>query len=462
MEENCGIFGIYSHSMDAARLVYAGLWSLQHRGQESSGISVSDGTSIRTHKGMGLVARVYSEKDFAFLQGKIAIGHNRYSTSGGSKPEYNQPVIKEHGVLALAHNGNLPSTTKLERFLTQKGIDFAGFNDSELIHEAIRYYLLCGKTLEEAIEASYPLFTGVFCLVVMTHDKIAAVRDRVGIRPFSIGKLNGDIVFASETCAFSTIGAKFLRDVQPGEMVVVDKKGLHSYSLAKGQQQLDVFEFIYFSRPDSILLGKSVNEVRKELGRTLAKEHVIAADVVIPVPDSAIPAAIGYSQESGILFDMGFIKNRYIHRTFIQPAQYVREHHVDLKLNPLPEVIAGKDIIVIDDSIVRGTTSKKIVTMLRRTGAKKIHLLISSPPVTHPDFYGIDLPHQKDLIAANKTLDEITTFIGADSVGYLSYAGLINAVGVPETMLSTTYFTGKYAVDIGERAEEMSLAAQVL
>jgi len=455
LKEKCGIFGVYSQGLDAARLVYAGLWALQHRGQESSGISVSDKTSIRTHKGNGLVARVYSESDFDFLRGNIAIGHNRYATSGGSTPEHNQPVIQEHGLLALAHNGNLPSTKKLQDFFSQRNIDVSGYNDSELMHEAIRFYLIKGSSLEEAIRKTYPLFTGAFSLLIMTLNKIAAVRDACGIRPLSIGKLNGDFVFSSETCALDTINASFIRDVNPGEMVVADKKGLHSYQLADGTQKLDIFELIYFARPDSILLGKSINEVRRNLGKKLAIEYPIRADVVIPVPDSAIPAALGFAEASGIPFDHGFIKNRYIHRTFIRPAQRLRENDVHLKLNPLKHVLQGKEVIVIDDSIVRGTTSKKIVAMLRRAGAKKVHVLVSSPPVKFPDFYGIDTPSQKELIAANMSIDKIKDHIDADSLRYVSYENMLSATELPEKVFSTSCFTGNYPIDIGERTKEI-------
>ena len=455
LKEKCGIFGVYSTGLDAARLVHAGLWALQHRGQEGSGISVSDKRSIKTHKGTGLVARVYDEEKLNFLKGYVAIGHNRYSTSGGSTAEHHQPVIQEHGLLALVHNGNLPSTKKLEEFLQNKHIDITGYNDSELMHEALRYYLLNGSSLEEAIKACYPLFTGAFSLLIMTPNKIAAVRDSCGLRPLSIGKLNGDIVFSSETCALDTIDAAFVRDVMPGEMVVADEKGMHAYQLSPGQQKLDIFEFIYFARPDSILLEKSVNEVRRNLGRNLAHEHKLKADVVIPVPDSAIPAAIGYAQASGIPFDHGFIKNRYIHRTFIRPAQRLRESDVHMKLNPLPQVIKGKDVVIVDDSVVRGTTSKKIVEIVRNAGAKKVHLVISSPPVTFPDFYGIDTPSQKDLIAANLSITEIKDYIEADSVNYLSLELTVQATGLSQENFSVSCFTGEYPISIGDRMREI-------
>lgn len=451
----CGVFGyIGSKSDDAARIVHIGLWALQHRGQDSSGISATDGKTIRTHKGVGLVAHVYDEAILESLKGYMAIGHNRYPTSGGVHAAHAQPIINDN-LLALAHNGNLPSTTKLEEFLKKNNIDITGKNDSELMHEALRFYLRQGSSIEDGVRKCFPLFSGVFSLLLLTKDKMVAVRDEYGIRPLSLGKLNGGFIVTSETCALSTINAQYIRDVKPAEMVVIDKDGLKSYQLTKGKQKLDIFEFVYFARPDSMLLGKSVNEVRRNLGKRLAKEYPLKADVVIPVPDSAIPAALGYSEASGVPFDTGFIKNRYIHRTFIRPAQKLREADVQLKLNPLPQVLAGKDVIIIDDSIVRGTTSKKIVEMVRKAGAKKVYLLISSPPYTYPDFYGIDTPKQEDLIAARMKLSEIEKFIGADAVKYLSFEGLIEATGLSEDLFSTSCFTGVYPVDIGERMLEI-------
>lgn len=454
-QEKCGVFGVFGRHMEAARLVHAGLWALQHRGQESSGIASTEGTAVRVVKDEGLVAHVYDEELLSLLSGYCAIGHNRYGTSGGSGKQHAQPVISGEGVVALAHNGNLPSTKKLELFLRKKNIFFEGFNDSEMMHAAIEWYVLEGHTLADAIKKSFPLFTGVFCLLVMTNKCLIAVRDVKGVRPLSIGKLNGGFVFSSETCALDTIGASFVRDVEPGEMVIADDKGLRSEIIAKGETKLDAFEFVYFSRPDSVLLGKSVNEVRKNLGRVLAKECLVKADVVIPVPDSAIPAAMGYSEASGIPFDHGLIKNRYIHRTFIRPAQKLREKDIDMKLNPLPDVIKGKSVAVIDDSIVRGSTAKKLVERLKKNGAKEVHILISSPPVFYPDYYGIDTPKQADLIASQMTVKQIVTLLNADSLHFLSYDGLIEAIGVTETQLCTSCFTGDYPVDLGERKKEI-------
>lgn len=454
--EKCGVFGVYGDGLEAARLVHPGLWALQHRGQESSGIAASNGKQIRMHKGMGLVAGVFCEEIIDFLPGHSAIGHNRYGTSGGSGFMHAQPVWHEGGLVTVAHNGNLPSTELLHNFLHDRGVETDEYNDSEMMVGAINWHMQTGASLEEAIHDCYPLFTGVFSLVAMTADKMAAVRDPCGIRPLSIGRANGGVVFSSETCGMDAIQAKYERDVRPGEMVVVDRQGMRSYQLADKQQKLDIFEFVYFSRPDSIMLGERVNEVRKRLGIRMAQEHPVSADVVIPVPDSAIPAALGFAQESNIPFDHGLIKNRYIHRTFIRPDQRLREKDVEMKLKSLPEIISGRRVVVVDDSIVRGTTSAKIVDMVRCAGAREVHLRIPSPPVLYPDFYGIDTPRQEDMIAARMSLAEITQFVGADSVKYLSYEGLIAATGLPEDVFSTSCFTGIYPIDIGKRVHEVS------
>jgi len=455
LKEKCAVFGVYN-AHDASREVYFGLYSLQHRGQESSGIASSDANRIHVHKSNGLVAQVYQEHDFEHLKGEIAIGHNRYSTSGGTLHQHNQPVHKSGDPIALAHNGNLPSTKALEGFLVKNGVDIEHLNDSEMIYEAIKIVMNQGKSLADAVTETYHLFTGAFALLVMSKDELVALQDPYGIRPLSIGKLNGGYAFSSETCALDTVNAKFIRDVEPGEMVVASKDGLKTYNLVKGQRKLDIFEFIYFARPDSKLLGKRIYEVRQNFGRTLAKEYPVKADVVIPVPESAIPAAIGYSMESGIQYQQGLIKNRYIGRTFIMPDQRLRDKSVQMKLIPVPEVIAGKRVVVIDDSIVRGTTTGKIIKMLRQAGAKEVHVMISSPPVKYPDFYGINTPLQKDLIAANKSVEEIREFIGADSLNYLSYDGLIRATGLPEVTFNTSMFTGKYPIDIKERAQDIN------
>ncbi|MBI2017640.1 amidophosphoribosyltransferase [Candidatus Daviesbacteria bacterium] len=460
LKEKCGIFGVYGKGFETARLVHPGLWALQHRGQESSGIASSDGKQIYVHKGMGLVSAVFAEKDLKKLKGHLAIGHNRYSTSGDSKIEHAQPVIerlKNGELIALAHNGNLPSTQKLKEFLSEKNIPIKVANDSEMIAKAIAFYMGQDLSLEESIKKAYPLLTGVFCLLIMEKEKIVAVRDSFGIRPLCLGKLNGGFIVASESCALDIIGAKFIRDVKPGEMISIDSSGLKSYQIEKGKEKLDVFEFVYFARPDSYLMGKSVDEVRQNLGVELSKEFKVKGDVVVPVPDSGIPAAIGFSKESGIPFYPALIKNRYIHRTFIMPEQHTRNQGVRLKLNPLKHILKGKIVVLIDDSVVRGTTCKQIIDMIKGAGAKKVYFLISSPPVKYPDFYGVDTPRQKDLIGARKTVKEIEKEIGVDALYYLSYPGLLKAVGISEDSLCTSCFTGKYPVDIGERAKEIKI-----
>ncbi len=455
INEKCGIFGIYSSEPDAARLVYYGLWALQHRGQEASGIASTNGRQIFSHKGKGLVAHVYDENDLKKLKGNIAIGHNRYSTFGKNDVDHAQPVCLNQNTIALAHNGNLPTVTKLQKFLKSNGIPTNGLNDSQMMHKAIEYWFVKGKSIEEAIKLNFSLFKGAFSLLVMTKNKLVAVRDEFGIRPLAFGKINGSFVFASETCALDAIGATFIREVMPGEMVVIDKNGPKSYQLASDKQNLDIFEYIYFARPDSNLLGKSVYEVRKRFGIELAKEVKLRGDIVVPVPDSAIPAAIGFSNASKIPLEMALTKNRYIHRTFITPAKNQRSTGVKMKLNLIKEVIKGKRVILIDDSIVRGTTSKMLIELVKKAQPKEIHLLVSSPPVKYPDFYGIDTPNQKDLIAANMSLPKLTKYIGANSLHYLSYNGMLKAIGIPEKNLCTSCFTGKYPISIGNKIKKI-------
>lgn len=453
--EKCGIFGIYGKGLEAARLTFYGLWALQHRGQESSGIVSSDGSQLHRHTAPGLVATVYREEDLEQLVGDIAIGHNRYSTSGGGDIRYNQPFVDYQNGFAFAHNGNLPIWDKLQAFLHERGVSTTKFNDSAMMIAAIGQYVDEGLDLPQAIIKTYPLFEGAFSVVMMDKNRLIAFRDRCGIRPLSIGKLGHGYVIASETCAFDTIGAKFVRDVKPGELVVISKNGLTSHQIVKGQPKLDIFEFVYFARPDSILLGKRVNLVRQNFGRQMAKQHKIKADVVVPVPDSSIPAAIGYSQASGIPFDAALIKNRYIHRTFIRPLAEMREQDVSMKLNPVIESLAGKRVILVDDSIVRGTTMRQVVRMIREAGATEVHLMISSPPVRYPDFYGIDTPKQSDLIATRMSVEEIRDYMGADSLNYLSYDGMITATELSEGTFSTSCFSGVYPIPIGSRAKEI-------
>ncbi len=455
--EKCGVFGVYGKGLEAARLAFFGLYALQHRGQESAGIATSDGEIIYLHKKMGLVAQAFTEKDVEKLKGHMAIAHNRYSTSRGSQLKHAQPVHIEDVGLTLVHNGNLPSTAALQGFLAGKNIAYKALSDSEMVAEAVAVYMREGLALEDAIQKTYPLITGAFSILMMDRHNVIAIRDNYGIRPLSVGKLNGGYIFSSETCALHPIGAEEMRDVKPGEMVIVNESGLRAVQIAMGVQKLDIFEFVYFARPDSHLLGKSVYEVRRNFGVELAKEFKGEADVVIPVPETAVPVAIGFSAATKIPFETGLIKNRYIHRTFIQPDQHVREQGVKLKLTPLPEVIKGKRVIVMDDSIVRGTTSRQIVKAIFDAGATEVHFLVSSPPVRFPDFYGIDTPTQDQLIAASKTPEEIRAYLGATSLHYLSYDGMIRATGLPEESFCTSCFTGEYPLDIKERAAEIKI-----
>jgi amidophosphoribosyltransferase len=462
IHEKCAVFGTFGTGEEAARTTFYGLWALQHRGQESSGIVSSDGASFYRHTSPGLVASAYREEDLEQLAGTITIGHNRYSTSGAADGAHSQPILSRTSGMAFAHNGNLPVTEKLEAFLSERGVNTQRLNDSEMMAAAISCYMQHDNlNLEDAILKAYPLFEGAFSAVAMVGDKLVAFRDRCGIRPLSIAKLEDGYVVSSETCAFDTIGAEFIRDVLPGEVVAIDKNGLHSRQAATGKLKLDIFEFVYFARPDSVIEGHSVNMARENMGEELAHEYKIEADLVVPVPDSAIPAALGYSRASGIPFEMALMKNRYIHRTFIRPTAKLREQDLKMKLNPIPYILEGKRVILIDDSIVRGTTTRKIARMLYDAGAKEVHILISSPPVRYPDFYGINLPRQDDLIAHHMNPSEICKHLGVDSLGYLSQAATVRATGLPASSLSTACFDGIYPISIGEQQEAIKQAIHV-
>ncbi len=427
------------------------MWTLQHRGQENSGIVSSNGKRLFCHKGQGLVSHVYSEGDIKKLKGYIAIGHNRYSTFGKANIDHSQPVHQPLGHLALAHNGNLPTVSALKKHLKNLGIQTAGLNDSEMMYKAIEHKVVSGAKLADAVESCTDLFTGAYCLLIMSKNKLIAVRDRYGIRPLSIGKINGSYVVASETCAIKGVGATFIRDIEPGEMVIIDSNGITSKKLYEAQLNLDVFELIYFARPDSVMFGKSIYEIRKNLGKELANEFTPKIDVIIPVPDSAMPAAIGYSEQAQIPLDQALVKNRYIHRTFIKPSTKQRQTSVKMKLNIIPEMVVGKRVGIIDDSIVRGTTSKHLVDLVKECNPKEIHMLIPSPPVKYPDFYGIDTPNQSDLIAANMSLEEMTKYIGVYSLTFLSLKGMLKAIGIDEKYLCTSCFTGNYPIEIGKQ-----------
>ncbi|MCL2038091.1 amidophosphoribosyltransferase [Candidatus Saccharibacteria bacterium] len=456
LREKCAVIGVFNSEGEAARLSFYGLWALQHRGQESSGIAASDGRTIRRHAGMGLVASVYDAPDIDNLTGNFAIGHNRYSTSGGMDDCHTQPFLDKKKNFALAHNGNLPDCTRLIRFLRQRGIETLPHSDTGLMQMAIGVYLDQGLDLAKAIRKAWPLFTGVFSAVALDKNALVAFRDKYGVRPLSIAKFgrNGYVV-ASETCAFDTIGAEFVRDVRPGEMVIIDKEGLRSVQIEQPDEKLDLFEFVYFARPDSIIAGQTIGEVRKEMGRQMAREFGIKADIVVPVPDSSIPMALGYAEESGIPFEMGLVKNRYIHRTFIRPTAELREHDLKLKLNAVPASLKGKRVILVDDSIVRGTTMVKLVKLVKSAGAKEVHLAISSPPVKFPDFYGINTPDIDELIATQMSIKQMTKHFGATSLNFLSLKGTVKATGLPAKNLNKSCFDGKYPVSLGVKEESL-------
>lgn len=456
LREKCAVFGTFGASSEAARLAYYSLWSLQHRGQESSGITTSDGKKLYRHADLGLVANVYREENIEALPGHIAIGHNRYSTSGGREAIYNQPLTGNHNGFSFGHNGNLPTTDKLEKFLTSHNVPTEELNDSGMMAAAIEINIRSGLNLFEAVIKSYPLFEGVFSSVAMDKDSLVVFRDEYGIRPLALGKLGSGYAVASETCAFDTIGAEFDRDIKPGEVALIDERGVTSKQLREPQNKLDIFEFVYFARPDSILLGKSVNTIRENFGRELAKENKLDVDVIIPVPDSSVPASIGFSKESDTPIEIGLVKNRYINRTFIRPTAELRKRDLKMKLNPVIDSLKGKRVALVDDSIVRGTTAQQVVNMLRSSGATEVHLMITSPPVKFPDFYGINTPNQNDLIASKMSEKQIAEFVGADSLHFLSYDGMIKATGLNKDQFCTSCFDGVYPIPIGKKLNSIS------
>jgi amidophosphoribosyltransferase len=431
-------------------MTHLGLYALQHRRQESTGISSSDGDQVFTHKSMGYVAEVFSEDVLKKLKGTNAIGHTRYSTAGDSNEGNAQPIvvksIRSYGTVALVHNGNLINAVSLREGLEREGAIFQSTSDSEVI-----LHLLArsrADNLMDALDETLRQVQGAFSLLLLTQDSLIAVRDPNGFRPLNIGKVNNAYVFASETCAFDLIGASYVREVEPGEIVLIrggelhSVKALHAPRLAKC-----IFEHVYFSRPDSIVFGRTVQTSRDLMGRILAQENPIEADIVVPIPDSGVAAAIGYSQESGIPFAFGLIRNHYVGRTFIEPKTKIRHFGVKVKLNPVKDLLAGKRVILIDDSIVRGTTSRKIVKMVRAAGAKEVHMRISCPPTMSPCFYGIDTPTKKELIASSHTVEEIAKYIEADSLAYLSLPGLIRAVGGKGNEFCNACYTGQYPID---------------
>ncbi len=456
LREKCGIVGIYGKKLPLSRLAFFGLFALQHRGQEASGITTSDGKKFYSHKRAGLVSQVYTEKSIKNLKGHIGIGHNRYSTSNGGALKHAQPIINNNNSFALAHNGNLPSVKSLQKFLSLKKVLKKDRSDSELIADAISFYIKKKNSLPSAIKKVFPLITGSFSLIMMDKNNLVAVRDSYGMRPLSIGTIKNNYVIASETCALDTIGAKFLREVKPGEMIVVNKNGMKTIQLAKPNPKHDIFEYVYFARPDSVLAGKLIYEVRKNFGKTLAGECNLKVDAIVPIPDTAVPVALGYAEKSCLPIEMALVKNRYVHRTFIEPDQKSRDFSVALKFVPLKETLKNKKIVLIDDSIVRGTTSKGLIKTLFKAGAKEVHFLVSSPPVRFPDFYGIDTPKQEKLLASTKTVEEMRKFLGATSLHFLSLNGLIKSIGLPKNNLCTSFFTGEYPIDLKERKKEVN------
>jgi amidophosphoribosyltransferase len=452
--EECGVFGIYAPGEDVARLTFFGLYALQHRGQESAGIATSDGRGLYLHTRMGLVNTAFTEDDLARLPGYIAIGHTRYSTTGSSVPVNAGPFLVRGGVepIAVAHNGNLVNSEQLRRELVDQGVQLAGTTDTE----ALAWILAStdGPDLATRIRRAMQRFLGAYSLGILTPRALAAVRDPLGIRPLCIGRLGDGWVVASETCALATIGATFERELEPGEIVVVDEDGVHSSPDPDrhGQQATCIFEFIYFARPDSQMMGRRLHVVRQRMGMELWREHPAEADVVVPLPDSAVPAAIGYSLASGIPYAEALIKNRYIGRTFIQPDQRLREQGVKLKFNALPEVLEGKRVVLVDDTIVRGTTSRPIVELLRQNGAREVHMRVHAPPIKWPCYLGVDMATRDELIAARLSVDDIGRAIGADSIGYLSPDGLLRAIGVPRDRFCTACLTGLYPLPVPEAA----------
>jgi amidophosphoribosyltransferase len=452
-QDECGVFGVWAPGEDVAKLTFYGLYALQHRGQESAGIATSDGERIFVYKDMGLVSQVFTESDLATLTGNLAIGHCRYSTTGSSTWNNAQPTLRatNHGTLALAHNGNLTNTgdlaeqiSKLTQGKSEDGLQAT--TDTEIMTALIAVQE--GKSFEHSALEVLPKLKGAFSLVFMDEHTLYAARDSHGVRPLVIGKLDKGWVIASESAALDIVGASFVREVEPGEFIAIDQSGLRSKQWATPEPKGCIFEYVYLARPDTTIAGQNVHATRVAVGAQLAIEHPVSADLVIPVPESGTPAAVGYARQSGIPYGAGLVKNSYVGRTFIQPSQTIRQLGIRLKLNPLREIIEGKKIVVVDDSIVRGNTQRALVRMLREAGALEIHVRISSPPVKWPCYYGIDFATRAELIAAGLEVEEIRRSIGADSLGYVSMEGLVKATTLAEEKLCTACFTGKYPIEI--------------
>ncbi len=446
--DECGVFGIFGHE-EAAKLTYLGLYALQHRGQESAGIVSTEGIDLHVAKGMGLAQEIFTPSVIARLPGASAIGHTRYSTAGDTSLTNAQPVVIDcnKGKLALAHNGNLTNAFELRRKLEHRGSIFQTTSDTEVIVHLVARST--ARNLPGALADALNQVEGAYSLVLETRDEIYAIRDPRGFRPLNLGRLGPVWVVASETCAFDLIDAEYVREIEPGEMVRISRGGVEPIRFAPEKpHQYCIFEHVYFSRPDSVIFGRPVNESRERLGRLLAREHPVPADVIVPVPDSGVPAAVGYANESGIPFRMALIRNHYIGRTFIEPVQAIRDFAVRLKLNPVRRLLEGQRVVLVDDSIVRGTTSRKIVHMVREAGATEVHVRISCPPTVSPCHYGIDTPTRDELIASSQTVEEICKFLGADSLGYLSLPSLRSAVGDTEGQFCTSCYTGNYPTEL--------------
>ncbi len=460
--EECGVFGIFGHP-EAANMTYLGLYALQHRGQESAGIAAADGSQIRLARAMGHVADTFDSATLGRLAGPAAIGHVRYSTAGESRLSNAQPILIDcaHGQIAICHNGNLVNAGELRDDLVRQGSIFQSSSDTEVVLHL--YARSQAPTAEDAIVESVSQVQGAYSLALLTKDRLIAVRDPHGFRPLALGRLDGAWVVASETCAMDLIGATYERDVEPGEVLVIARDGVRSIKpFPPAPLNHCVFEHVYFARPDSYVFGQSVNEVRTNLGRILAREQPVDADVIVPVPDSGVCAGMGFADASGVPLRMGLIRNHYVGRTFIEPESAIRHFGVKVKLNPVRSILDGQRVVLVDDSIVRGTTSRKIVKMVRSAGAREVHVRISCPPTISPCFYGVDTPRRSELIAATHTLDEIRTYLSADSVGYLSLAGLMEAVGPAQTKYCSSCYTGRYPVEFPrDEASYLQLALKL-
>jgi amidophosphoribosyltransferase len=459
MHESCGIFGVYARGVDVARLTFFALFALQHRGQESAGIATCDSAEISLHTSMGLVAQAFTEQQLSQLEGHIAIGHNRYSTTGSSQICNAQPILVNNGAqtIALAHNGNLINAKLFREELTRLGHKFASTTDSEVIAQLI--LSSPEKDLIDKVRWTMRRIQGAYSLVIMTNNELIGVRDPMGVRPLCLGTIDGGWTIASETCALDHIGAKFVREIEPNEIVLINDGGLRSFKEKTNKKALCIFEYIYFARPDSVIQDKLLYPARQAMGKILAREHTANADIVMGIPDSATAAGIGYSQASGIPYGEGLLKNRYVGRTFIEPDQRLRDLGVQLKFNPLSQIIKGKRLVVIDDSIVRGTTTPRVINLLRHAGAKEVHMRICAPPIRHPCFFGVDMATKWELIAAQKTIPEIKAAIGADSLGYLSVEGLVEAVGLPREIFCLACFNGDYPIPVQLEMDKLALEA---